>query len=119
MYSSMSMNLQYCISTNYDKIQHRILKGGTDLSLNLEDIKNAFQTCEFPFYKDIKIAGDEAECTLYSIKADYHAKITLELSSFEKLVHQISIKLIKFKSHEVLENQTAIKQAEGISFKFD
>lgn len=119
MYFSKSMNLLYCNSKNYVKIQTNTLKGGTDLSLNLDDIKNAFQICEFPFYKNIKIAGDEAECTLYSIKADYHENITLDLSSFEKLVHQISIGIIKFKSHELLENQTAIKQAEGISFQFD
>lgn len=89
------------------------------LSLNLDDLKKAFSVCEFPFYKNIQINGNKAECTLYSIKSNYHTTIYLDLSDFDKLIHQISIELIKLRSQEIVENQTVIKQAEGISFKLD
>lgn len=87
--------------------------------LNLDDVKKAFIDCEFPFYKDLKVKGNKAVCTFYSITSDYHSTIMLDLSSFEKLIHQISIELIKFRSQEVLENQTAQTQAETIAISFD
>lgn len=45
--------------------------------------------------------------------------VTLDLSSYEKLLHQISIELIKLRSHELLENQSVIDQAENIAIKLD
>jgi len=87
--------------------------------LNLDDIKKAFQKCEFPFYKNVIIKGNNAECTLYSIKSNYRTTVTLELSSFEKLIHQISIELIKLRSQELLDNQSVIDQAETIAIKLD
>lgn len=89
------------------------------MSLNLNDVKKAFLDCEFPFYKGLEVDENKAVCTLYSIKSDYHSAIMLDLSSFEKLIHQISIELIKFRSHEMLENQTAQSQAESIAFNLE
>ncbi len=89
------------------------------MTLNLDDVKKAFLDCEFPFYKGLKTEGTRAVCTLYSIKSDYHTTIMMELSSYEKLIHQISIELIKFRSQELLENQTAQTQADTIAFSYD
>lgn len=87
--------------------------------MNEKNIKKAFDTCEFPFYKDLKIKENKAEWTLYSIKSNYRTMVTLDLSSYEKLLHQISIELIKLRSHELLENQSVIDQAENIAIKLD
>ncbi|EKN66826.1 hypothetical protein M670_00807 [Schinkia azotoformans MEV2011] len=89
------------------------------MSLNLDDVKKAFLDCEFPFYKSLEVEENKAVCTLYSIKSDFYSTIMMELSSYEKLIHQISIELIKFRSNEMLINQTAQTQAESIAIHLD
>lgn len=89
------------------------------LGLDLDNVKEAFLACEFPYYKNIEINENTATCTLYSVKSDHRSTIILDLSSFEKLIHQISIELIKFRSLEMVENQTAQTQADTISFHLD
>lgn len=87
--------------------------------MNLDDIKEAFNECEYPFYKNVSINGNHAKCTLYSIHSNYRKTISLTLSSYENLKHQVAIEIIKLRSHEYIEYETILDQSENMSFMLE
>ncbi|WP_102347548.1 hypothetical protein [Bacillus sp. Marseille-P3661] len=78
--------------------------------MDINTVKQAFIECEYPFYKGLEINGNTATCTLYSIKSHYHKTITLDISNYESIIHQLSIELIKLRSQEYLETESIMNQ---------
>jgi hypothetical protein len=73
--------------------------------MNIAEIKEAFQQCEYPFYKNVTIEKEQASCTLYSIYSDVKLPVKFNLSDFATLVHQISLQVIKIRSQEIKEQR--------------
>lgn len=76
--------------------------------MTIVDVKEAFQQCEFPFYKNLEMTEDQATCTVYSIYSEYKQEVILPLMNFDALLHQISIEIIKLRSAELFSQQQQI-----------
>lgn len=75
--------------------------------MTIAEIQNAFFQCGFPYYKQLSVRGQQAECIFYSIDSDYRKKVVLTLTNKEDVQHQIALEVIKFWSHDLLENSAA------------
>ncbi|MDF2682374.1 MAG: hypothetical protein K0R47_3564 [Brevibacillus sp.] len=72
--------------------------------MTIAEIQDAFFQCGFPYYKQLSVQGLQADCTFYSIHSDYRKKVVLALTNKEDVQHQIALEVIKFWSHDLLEN---------------
>ncbi|MGM0711406.1 hypothetical protein [Brevibacillus parabrevis] len=75
--------------------------------MTIAEIQHVFFLCGFPYYKQLSIQGQQADCTFYSIHSDYRKKVVLQLTSKAELQHQIALEVIKFWAHDLkaLEEQ--------------
>lgn len=72
--------------------------------MTIAEIQDAFFQCGFPYYKQLSVQGQLADCIFYSIYSDYRKKVVLTLTSKDDVQHQIALEVIKFWSHDLLEN---------------
>ncbi|MCA1030799.1 hypothetical protein LCL95_07195 [Bacillus timonensis] len=75
-------------------------------------IKQAFIDCDHPFFKiiDYDETTSMTEVKVYSLRADYRNIIKFSWESFDELLHQVSLELIKVKMEEMkVEVLNAVK----------
>ncbi|MEW9672267.1 hypothetical protein [Ammoniphilus sp. 3BR4] len=77
--------------------------------MTLANVSEAFVQCEHPFYKEVEIFNGEANCVLYSTVTAYRTAIRLPIVNFDAVMHQISLQLIRLRSHELWNQQQLIE----------
>jgi len=70
--------------------------------MTLIDVNEVFNTCEYPFYKDVILDSGAMTCTLYSTHSDYKKIINIPLLNFDQAVHYISLNIIQLRSYEMI-----------------
>lgn len=73
--------------------------------MTLGNINEAFQQCEYPFFKDVMLKNEEAQCVVYSVNTSFHSTLSLSLLNYESLLHTISLEVIRLRSKELLAQQ--------------
>ncbi|RXT09100.1 hypothetical protein [Ammoniphilus sp. CFH 90114] len=78
--------------------------------MTLVNVTEAFLQCEHPFYKEVEIDNSEVNCVVYSSVTSYQTTIQLPVVNFEAAMHNLSLQLIRLRSHELWNQQQNIEQ---------
>lgn len=78
--------------------------------MTLVNVSEAFLQCEHPFYREVEIQETEVNCVLYSSVTAFNSTIHLPMLNFDKVLHKISLELIRLRSHELQHQQHSIEQ---------
>lgn len=76
--------------------------------MTIGNINEAFQQCEYPFFKDVLLKNQEAQCVVYSVHTSFQSTLSLSLLNYESLLHTISLEMIRLRSKELLAQQEDI-----------
>ncbi|MBP1934581.1 hypothetical protein [Ammoniphilus resinae] len=73
--------------------------------MTLIDVKEVFNTCEYPFYKEVMLNSGTMTCTIYSTHSDFKKQINIPLLNFDQAVHYISLNIIQLRSYEMIHKE--------------
>lgn len=68
--------------------------------MTMVNLKEAFEVCEYAFYKEVSVKDEAFQCSLYSVTSAYINDISIPLINFDTTVHRLSLEIIKLRSHE-------------------
>lgn len=72
--------------------------------MTMVNLKEAFEVCEYAFYKEVSVTDQAFTCSLYSVSTSYASDISLPLLNFDTTVHRLSLEIIKLRSYEMMAN---------------
>lgn len=73
--------------------------------MTLGNINEAFQQCEYPFFKNVELKNQEAECVVYSVNTSFQRTLSVSVLNYDALLHAISIEVIRLRSKELQVQQ--------------
>lgn len=71
--------------------------------MTMVNLKEAFEQCEYAFYKEVSVKDEALTCTIYSISTSYKSDISVPMVNFDATVHGLSLEIIKLRSHEWMQ----------------
>lgn len=68
--------------------------------MTIVNLREAFEVCEYAFYKEVSVKDESFTCSLYSVSSPYVSDVSIPLMNFDSTVHRLSLEIIKLRSYE-------------------